>query len=220
MEVSEVQSLTSRVDALNQSVDSWNGVMLVALLFAAAAAFAVLITTRIVITKAKQLAEAQGQLIKIKDNQLTLDLRNKDEKIVAALADAARANEETAKAKLEQERIKAQIAFRRLSKEQHDRLVTLITGRSFKVEVSSPLGDAEAAIFSLELERALKDGGLQVSSSINQWSTPPLGLFIAGDRNDDFKLLVDAFGKIGLQGGFGPEKGALQIIVGSKPSQF
>jgi hypothetical protein len=79
--VSEIQALTARANALNGSVEWWNSAMIWALVFAALAAIAVVLTTRVALVRAKQLGDAQGALIRAKDAQLAVDLRTKDEKI-------------------------------------------------------------------------------------------------------------------------------------------
>ncbi|HYK58145.1 MAG TPA: hypothetical protein VEV85_01835 [Bryobacteraceae bacterium] len=82
--VPEIQSLTLRVNALNQSVDWWNTAMVWALVFAALAAVAVVVTTRVALMRAKELGDVQAELIQAKDRQLTLDLKDKDSKIAQA----------------------------------------------------------------------------------------------------------------------------------------
>src|SRR2546425_7214907 len=84
--VSEIQSLTTRAQDLSQSVEWWNEAIIWALVFAAIAAVAVVITTRIAITRAKQLADAQDAVIKAKDRQLAIDLLEKDKQIAEANA--------------------------------------------------------------------------------------------------------------------------------------
>ena len=119
--VSDIQSLTLRAQDLARSVDVWNTAMIWVLVLAAIAAIAVVLVTRIVLTRSRQLADVQEQLIRVKDKQLALDLRDKDLKISevsekAATAEAkaegfrldiAKANERAAEANrvAEQERL-------------------------------------------------------------------------------------------------------------------
>jgi hypothetical protein len=67
--VSEIQTLALRVQALNQSVDWWNTAMIWALVAAAMAAIFVVATTYVALTRAKQLADTQAELIQAKDLQ-------------------------------------------------------------------------------------------------------------------------------------------------------
>src|SRR5579871_5005270 len=96
--MSEIQSLTLRIRDLNQSVDWWNAAIIWALIFAAIAAVAVVITTRVALSRAKLLADTQAELIQAKDSQLTIDLGEKDVKIAQAGKDASEANRGAAEA--------------------------------------------------------------------------------------------------------------------------
>src|ERR1700689_1920748 len=94
--VSDIQTLTDRVDALSHSIDSWNFWMVVMLVIAAAAAAGGVVTTRTVIYKSRQLSQAQVRLSTAKDAQLAITLKDKDQKIAeandrASQADLARA---------------------------------------------------------------------------------------------------------------------------------
>jgi hypothetical protein len=82
--VSEIQTLTARAQDLVRSVDWWNSTMIWALVFAALAAVAVVVTTRIALTRAKQLASVEAQLVDAKDRQRELDLKDRDVKIAEA----------------------------------------------------------------------------------------------------------------------------------------
>ena len=55
--------------------------MIWALVFAALAAIAVVVATRVVLTRAKQLADTEEKLVAAKDTQLALDLKDRDVKI-------------------------------------------------------------------------------------------------------------------------------------------
>jgi len=79
--VSEIQSLILRARALGQAVDWWNEKMLGALVVTALAAIAVVVTTHMVLKRAKQLADVQEELLQAKDRQLASDLKDKDVKI-------------------------------------------------------------------------------------------------------------------------------------------
>jgi len=84
--MSEIQSLTLRVQSLSHSVDWWNTAMIWGLALAAIAAVFVLIATRIVVTRAGELSAAQDLLSEAKD-------REKDVKIAEAQRGVADAND-------------------------------------------------------------------------------------------------------------------------------
>src|SRR6185503_20986703 len=69
-----------------------------------------LLTSLMASDRATKLKNAQAQLIRAKDDQLTTDLKNKDVSIAAADQKAADANEETARLKLEAEQAKTERA--------------------------------------------------------------------------------------------------------------
>jgi multidrug efflux pump subunit AcrA (membrane-fusion protein) len=96
--VSEIQSLTQRINELGGAVDFWNVVMLWGLALAAVAAVVIGVSTRLVVVRTGQLGDLQGQLIAAKDRQLQADLKEKDRQIAVAGKDAARANERAGKA--------------------------------------------------------------------------------------------------------------------------
>jgi hypothetical protein len=79
--VSEIQSLASRIQDLCRSVNELNSsyVGLVFLTFLLAAA--VFLVQFLVIRKSKELAEAQSLLLAAKDAQLAVDLKDRDLKI-------------------------------------------------------------------------------------------------------------------------------------------
>ncbi|HXI39415.1 MAG TPA: hypothetical protein VNH83_05530, partial [Bryobacteraceae bacterium] len=122
--MSEIESLSLRVRDLNQAVDWWNTAMILGLAGAAIAAVFVVIATRIVVTRAGQLAVAQGLLSDAKDRQLQADLKVKDLEIgnlklrsntaeagiAAAHTEAANATKRAAEATAAQKRVETDLA--------------------------------------------------------------------------------------------------------------
>lgn len=84
-------NLEKRVDHLTNQVDWWNGAMVWALLFTALAAIAVVVTTRMVLIRSKELSKAQEDLLGDKERQLSLDLKEKDLKVADATHSAVAA---------------------------------------------------------------------------------------------------------------------------------
>ena len=124
VKMSEIQSLSLRVRDLNQSVDWWNTAMIWGLAVAAIAAVFVVISTRIVVTRAGQLAATQDVLSDAKDRQLQSDLKAKDIEIgnlklrsdttevgiLAARTEAANATQKAAAATAAQQRVETDLA--------------------------------------------------------------------------------------------------------------
>jgi hypothetical protein len=140
--VSDIQALTFRVQTLGQSVDRWNTAMIWALVLTAIAAVAVLATTRIVITQAGKLGEAQRELAVAKEQQLAIDLKDKDIKIG-----------ELELARLDLEK---QVAPRRLSRQDKRRMADLLKqGAPIGIVVASALLDPESSDFAEDLNSAI-----------------------------------------------------------------
>lgn len=178
--VSDIQSLTLRVQDLNKDVDLWNTAIIWALVFGAVAALAVVFTTAVAFRKAKQLTDAQAELIRAKDGQLAIDLKNKDVKIEDAKRDAAGAQKESgianqrageANARAETERIErlkleAQIQPRELTLEQQRAIgISLHRFAGQNVSVRSYSLDSEGWRLGQQVIAALRNGGILVTDS-------------------------------------------------------
>ena len=151
--VSEIQALTERVRVLNQATDWWNAVMVLALVLAAISAVAVVATTMMALKRAKQVGDAQSELIQAKDKQLALDLGDKDVKIAQAGRDASEANRGAAEAN--ERAIKAQESLSLA--EQHSAEANA-KAEGFRLDIakaneSSAKAEARAAEANLELAK-------------------------------------------------------------------
>ncbi|MEZ9010340.1 MULTISPECIES: hypothetical protein [Vibrio] len=152
-------------------------------------------------------------------------------------ADAAKANAEAEKAKehaaflsrkaeeakLEQERLKAQLAWRRLSEEQSKILHTHLSNNlKANVWVSFVKNDPESTLYREEINSVLVSSG--VKTKYFSGYEMAVGLNIIGPPSEDKALLIKAFKDAGLQfevkqtNGF--SDGQLQVLVGSKPPVF
>ena len=116
--MSEIHSLTLRVQSLSHSVDWWNTAVIWGLALAAIAAVFVVIATRIVVSRTGELSAAQDLLSEAKG-------REKDLKIAEAQGDAADANDRAGAAierasKADERASKNEIEAARLTKEAED----------------------------------------------------------------------------------------------------
>ena len=184
----EIQALTTRANELSGSVDWWNSAMIWALVFAAIAAIAVVLTTRVALVRAKQLGDVQGALIRAKDAQLTLDLRAKDEKISGLDLDSTEAKRGLAglqkaasDAKAAQQRVEIELAkqqeraanaeqsllelqekvkSRHLSADQAATIKAfLLRAPPGSVDIEISLGAEDGSPFCKELAMAINAGG-------------------------------------------------------------
>lgn len=151
--MSNIEDLTRRAATLNGAIDSWNGAMIWALVLAALAAIAVVVTTRLALARAKQLGEVQAQLLRAKDNELASNLKEKDLRIAEATARANEAALELAKYK----------APRSLTSEQAARVTAAMgqfAGMQFDGAIG-PLNDPEPMVFFDQVAKSLAAAGWQ-----------------------------------------------------------
>ena len=169
--MSEIQSLADRITVLTEAVDFWNTAMILSLIGAAVAAAAVVVTTRMSITRTGELAGAQEQLVKAKDAQLARELKEKDEHIANAKKESAQATERAEAAKAEaakaNERILKMQQLRRLGKDKAEALTPLLKSALFQSEPKPNLGigavkDAEAQMYAMDFQRLLESCGVNI----------------------------------------------------------
>jgi hypothetical protein len=140
--------------------------------------------------------EERGKLatLKIKESELAIseavrkaaeaNRRGEEAKRDAAAAHerAAFLERDSAQARMEQEKLRQQLAWRRITKEQHDIIVNVVRSHQLAdpLDVSVPLGDAEAATFAADIIRTLRDGALPVKdASAGVWMPiPPSGIVL------------------------------------------
>ena len=199
--MSEIQSLTLRMESLNQSVERWNTAMIWSLAFVAIAAIAVVVTTRIALARAKELATVQEGLGQAKERQLTLDLGDKDVKIADALKGAATANErskilehdnlilrnDTERLKSENLKVQSAVQPRRIimgardgdkeTRQTRFKEVAKYAGTSVLVQ-SVP--DFEAQTLAFDIRVALKNSGWTIVDESQSHITP--GVIMGGVR--------------------------------------
>jgi len=200
VQVYDIQALTIRAQELSQSVDRWNTAMVWALVFTALAAIAVVVTTRIVLTKAKQLAQTQDALIRAKDQKLALDLRDKDLKISEASLEAASATEKAEKERLARLELEKQVAPRRLTGTQKTTMADLLKGNSAAIVVVSAIVDAESSDLADDFDTAFKESHwqtLRIKNRITEDRGVSLGT-VGGINTIFVKRVSDALTAIGV----------------------
>lgn len=238
--VSEIQSLSLRVEEISRSLDWWNAAMIWGLAIAAIAAVFVVLATRIIVTRTGQLSIAQDGMTEAKDRQLQSDLKTKDVEIgtLRVRADIAEgaiaaATEKAEDEKMERLKLEAQIAPRRLTREQKVRITEncgrfrdTFTGKRVKV-VSYSL-DMEGFVFSEQIVSSLRASGMVVDDDSMSVVTP-VGTFVMGINvfGSDSKLAKEIADAIGSSGSpiavsfvaTNPIAGAITIEYGAPPSQ-
>ena len=148
--------------------------------------------------------------------------------IARSNAEVAKANENTAtlqkeaeEARAEQQRLKQQIAWRRISKQQHDALVSALKGKKIDFFLSFVDADPESALFRDDIDRTMKDAGL-APKFFSGWQRA-VGLSIAGDDGPDLATLMEAFAAAGLpliRKPIDHKSFKIELLVGSRPPVF
>jgi hypothetical protein len=156
MDATEIQSLTTEIERLNRSVDWWNSAIIVMMVVAALAATGLLITQYVAFKRASLLAQREARLGSIKDNQLAIDLKDKDAKIAVAGQLAAEANEKAESERLARVQLEEAISWRRLTAESRAKLSSRLTRFSGQYAwLIYNLNDVEAFGFASDLAGAL-----------------------------------------------------------------
>ena len=146
-----------------------------------------------------------------------------------AKSEIARANADATQARLEQERLRAQLAWRRLTPEQHILLVAALreVHLDAPLPVSYPIGDAEAATLADEIVRCLKEAHIPIAgdgASASVWMpTPPLGIIVRQPGAEQIvQPLARELGNVRFVPTINVEVGGatLTLIIGSKPPSF
>jgi hypothetical protein len=161
--VPDLQSLASRVQNLSSKVDWWNTAIIVALVFTAFAAVAVVVTTNVAFRRAKQLAAAQSSLSSVKEaaSSETISGLQKD-------ATDAKATQQRVEIELSKQQERAAIAERallelqernkprRLTNQQQQHIADrLRTFSGQKVNLFAYSGEFEVATLTTDLAGAL-----------------------------------------------------------------
>jgi hypothetical protein len=159
--------------------------MIWALVAAAIAAILVVLTTQIAWQRTKELGDAQAQLLKLKEEALQADLREKDLKIAEANQNAGEANEHAGKfeeeaGKLTAENLRLQTAIepRRLSERQQQALAELAAFGGRTVGIKSYSSDTEGLVLASQIMNVLRRSKIQIED--NRLTMQPAGSVMFG----------------------------------------
>ncbi len=145
--------------------------------------------------------------------------RYADERIAANEAETAKAKAETARALLEQERLKAQMAWRRIAPSQAQRIAEELRGEPLEVWVTFVGNDPEATVFREDINSALVAAGIK--TKFFSGYERAVGLSVKGGPPEQRARLVNAFNAAGVPALDSPEpsfmKTGLEVLVGTKP---
>lgn len=241
--MSELESLASRVSDLNSKVDFWNSAVLWALLITALAAAAIVFSQRLAFIRAKQLADVQDKISRLKEadarvaqDRVETELAKQQERAAIADGKVAGLEENAADAKTEmakqqiraataersllelQERVKP----RHLSADCRKQLIELLKpATKGAIEINHLVLDEESRSFAMQIYEALREAGWSsngVRSEMITGGTPPIGLLIVFHSEKAIPshaaVLIDAFSKIGLSPTLGKDLNIPEGTVG------
>lgn len=169
-----------------------------------------------------------GGIKEIYTNEL---ISNNKTKAEVAQKEAEKAKEHTAKlfleaeqARLEQQRLKAQLAWRRLNKEQIIILQNNLNNQlNDKVWLTFVGDDPESRLYREDFNNVFSS--LNIPTKFFSGYTMAVGLRILGADSESKSVVIDAFKKAGIpfdiaiESKFNYDKG-VEILVGSKPPVF
>jgi hypothetical protein len=152
---SDIQSLARRAQVLSNKVDWWNNRIIWVLAFAAAIAVGTVLVTYMAFRRAKQFADAQGDLNAAKEQNLQDDLAHKSYTI-------AELGKQTAELTSQNLQLEAVIAPRRLSDRQKTALANLTRFGGRLIEVKSYASDTEGLVLATQILDALAKAKLSL----------------------------------------------------------
>lgn len=173
----DIQSLVDEIQRLNDSIDSWNDWVIIAMTVTAIAGSALVVAQVKVNKESRKLASVQNLLVKAKDEKLASDLRDKDLLIAAANErsnklelDAekqrkltAEANKRAVEAKVELEKYRAP---RILKPDQEEAFVNKMAEfKGQRVLIGAVAATSEASSFGVQLFLALSRAGLDAKAN-------------------------------------------------------
>lgn len=156
VDVSEIQSLSSEVDKLTQSVHFWNTAMIVIMFLAAIAATGLVMAQYRAFKQAQLLAETEAKLSKAKD-------RDKDFKIneLAVKAEELTKQNIISSVELEKERkkrleLEARVAWRKITEDQQMQLSSQLSQfHDMEARLEFMAGDLEGEYFASDIAAML-----------------------------------------------------------------
>jgi hypothetical protein len=169
--------------------------------------------------------ELETETAKAALGKANAEIANANATAAAANERAAALEKEAAQARAEQERLKVQLAWRRITKEQHDNLVLILRPHKMAIRARYVAPDPEASQFAKEIIQTLKDAGAIVQEFLELKAPFPLGVIVGKTADGRSDLLASAFQGAGIATTIGESplnnpKNEVDIFIGSKPPLF
>jgi hypothetical protein len=146
------------------------------------------------------------------------------EKAASLEVEAAKLRENTVglESDLEKERMlrvkmQKEISWRRITPEQHTKLVEMLQAHPMTVDLEAVAGDPESTLFADDIRRTLVAAGFTVKAALKNFMGPMHGLGVSTTPPNEQLIVATAFTSANV--GFGADEGPtseLRIVVGSK----
>jgi len=135
--------------------------------------------------------------------------------------EAARLTKEAEEAKLETERLKAQVAWRHLSPDQSKTMIDDLSGKTFAIHFDYSQNDPEAMQFSEDFLKTIREAGIVTYTHPLVAPPAPPGVIIFGTENDPaYQALKSALERANVQFKLAPRNGPARLSIGSKLAPF
>jgi len=135
--------------------------------------------------------------------------------------DAARLTREAEEARLETERLKEQVAWRRLSPDQQKAIVDDLSGKTLAIHFDYSQNDPEAMQFSEDFLKAIRDAGIIAYTHPLVAPPAPAGVIIFGTESDPVcQALTSALERANIPFKLAPRNGPARLSIGSKLAPF
>ena len=169
----------------------WNTAVLVSLALAAMAAVAVLVATRAVIMLQNQEAKDNSDALERYKLEVTAKVAESNER-------AANLEKEAADARLEQEKLKAQLAWQTMSRQAAETLTRRLSTKPGSVNVQYVANDPEAHAFAIQIANVFDSAGWTVALMGQTYAGAVFcGLWVPGPQTDETKLIREAITESG-----------------------
>jgi len=146
--------------------------------------------------------------------------RRSEERVASANKIAAKAHERATLLEQENLEIRDRIAGRRISKEQHDKIVSILSSApaAFDMEI---MQEGEAGLFALDILRTLTDSGWTVDKKEFPFGVVwhNLNIFLTNDPAAERLMIAFIAAKIPFNTG-DEKRTKVTLMVGAKPPHF
>jgi hypothetical protein len=212
----ETSILTLPLDRANALSNVAMGALVIGVMLSIAATIALIWLSGI---KSRYANEHLSQMF-TQSEQAKAEAAKANERAAEFLLRAQQANVEQEKARLQLEHVRSLSAWRRVSAEQHEKIINTLRGHAMTINLLSPGNDPEADQFASDIAETLKEAGVSVNASASMLPIPIRGLGMSMSSSESAKTLYLAFRGAGFEVKDLPEKDPVMIVVGMKPPAF